>query len=235
MAVNSLCLVIWTAIVTSRMNAQPLTDRQKLNISDPIFSELCVRTHNYHRSRVTPPASNMMYMTRDETLAKVAQDWASKCIFSHNPSLQIPYKLHPSFRTVGENIWKGSTALFSVENAIQMWVGESKYYSYQTNQCNGCGHYTQVVWAKSYKVGCASNTFITIIKRNPPQPPCQNEKGTPCSSCPGKKCLSNLYPSIHFLILLLLCRVIWGSEPVYTYDPKAENKPGWGTNPSQGR
>nr|XP_023666760.1 glioma pathogenesis-related protein 1-like isoform X3 [Paramormyrops kingsleyae] len=196
MAVQSLYLAICTVIITSITNAQPLTD-----ITNETFIDMCVSAHNKHRSRVTPPASDMMYMTRDETLAKVAQDWASKCIFSHNPSLQIPYKLHPSFRTVGENIWKGSTALFSVENAIQMWVGESKYYSYQTNQCNGCGHYTQVVWAKSYKVGCASNTcqagteiiFVcnygeagNVVGRRPYQ------KGTPCSSCPGKKCLSNL-------------------------------------------
>ncbi|XP_023666758.2 glioma pathogenesis-related protein 1-like [Paramormyrops kingsleyae] len=199
MAVQSLYLAICTVIITSITNAQPLTD-----ITNETFIDMCVSAHNKHRSRVTPPASDMMYMTWDETLAKVAQDWASRCIFDHNPLLQMPYKLHPSFKAVGENIWRGwPVSIFSVEPAVQLWVDEVQHYTYMTKKCTGvCGHYTQVVWAKSYKVGCAVHVcsgnpqfaiFVcdygdagNFVGRYPYQ------QGTPCSSCPGKKCWSNL-------------------------------------------
>ncbi len=40
--------------------------------------------------------------------------------------------------------------------AIDMWANEKAYYDYETNSGNGyvVGHYTQVVWQKTTKVGC---------------------------------------------------------------------------------
>jgi pathogenesis-related protein 1 len=54
--------------------------------------------------------------------------------------------------------------------AVKLWVDEKPYYDYNSNSCvNGemCGHYTQVVWRKSLRIGCAKvkcdngGTFIT--------------------------------------------------------------------------
>ena len=44
-----------------------------------------------------------------------------------------------------------------VESAITGWVeGEMDNYDYANNSCSGvCGHYTQVVWRDTQKVGCA--------------------------------------------------------------------------------
>lgn len=42
--------------------------------------------------------------------------------------------------------------------AVDSWGGEKRDYHYQTNSCKPgkmCGHYTQVVWKSSSKVGCA--------------------------------------------------------------------------------
>ncbi|NXC59764.1 GLIP1 protein, partial [Aleadryas rufinucha] len=135
---------------------------------DPKFIEECVQTHNTIRSGVDPPASNMLYMSWDPDLAKTAKAWAKKCLFKHNVHLKERGKTHPRFRSAGENIWTGSISAFTVKGAITSWYSEVQFYTYNTNGCSKvCGHYTQVVWATSYKVGCAVHfcpkvTYTTI-------------------------------------------------------------------------
>ncbi|XP_028934397.1 glioma pathogenesis-related protein 1-like isoform X1 [Ornithorhynchus anatinus] len=126
------------------------------DIENEDFIKDCVQIHNKLRSEVNPPASNMLYMTWDPDLAKTARAWVKTCQFKHNTDLKEAKKFHPSFSSVGENIWTGSLRLFSVSSAIQNWYNEVHHYTYETHYCSGvCGHYTQVVWATSYKVGCA--------------------------------------------------------------------------------
>ncbi|NWR90778.1 GLIP1 protein, partial [Furnarius figulus] len=126
------------------------------DIQDPEFIDECVQTHNQLRSEVNPPASNMLYMSWDPDLAKTAKGWAKKCQFRHNIYLREPGKTHPRFTSVGENLWTGSLSAFSVKRAIAAWYSEVNVYTYETHRCTKvCGHYTQVVWATSYKVGCA--------------------------------------------------------------------------------
>uniref|UniRef100_A0A3Q4GGY8 SCP domain-containing protein n=1 Tax=Neolamprologus brichardi TaxID=32507 RepID=A0A3Q4GGY8_NEOBR len=126
-------------------------------ITDLKFIEECVKEHNLARSSVSPPATDMLYMTWDEALAITAKAWAKRCIFDHNIYLKNAPRVHPSFPSVGENIWTGSPpSQFNTTKAIKRWVDEVRDYSYQENSCNKvCGHYTQVVWASTYKVGCA--------------------------------------------------------------------------------
>ncbi|XP_066579643.1 glioma pathogenesis-related protein 1 [Amia ocellicauda] len=130
------------------------------DINDQGFISDSVAVHNEYRSKVEPCASDMKEMSWDNDLAKTASKWAKHCSFSHNPDLKQPGKAHPTFSTVGENIWVGGPPhSFSVARAIKLWYDEVTYYDYTTNACTKiCGHYTQVVWAKSYKVGCAVQT-----------------------------------------------------------------------------
>ncbi|NXP29563.1 GLIP1 protein, partial [Scytalopus superciliaris] len=126
------------------------------DIRDPEFIRECVQTHNKFRSEVDPPASNMRYMSWDPDLAKTAKGWAKKCLFKHNTHLKEPGKAHPRFTSVGENLWTGSLSAFTVKRAITSWYSEVKHYTYDTDTCSKtCGHYTQIVWDTSYKVGCA--------------------------------------------------------------------------------
>uniref|UniRef100_A0A3Q3JEJ0 SCP domain-containing protein n=1 Tax=Monopterus albus TaxID=43700 RepID=A0A3Q3JEJ0_MONAL len=127
-------------------------------ITDGKFIEECIREHNRARSSVTPPANKMFYMTWDEGLAITARAWAKYCVFEHNIHLKDTRRMHPTFSSVGENIWVGyPPSSFSVKIAIENWVNEKQYYNYNSNTCSKvCGHYTQVVWASSYKVGCAT-------------------------------------------------------------------------------
>lgn len=97
-------------------------------------------------------------MQWDTQLEKIAQEWASSCrssngfLLSHNPNRSTKYSGY-----VGENIF-GASNQANGEVAVQVWFDEISYYNYQSNTCasgRNCGHYTQVVWANSNKLGCA--------------------------------------------------------------------------------
>nr|XP_038028842.1 peptidase inhibitor R3HDML-like [Anas platyrhynchos] len=145
--------------------------------------------------------------TWDPDLAKTAKAWAKRCQFKHNMYLREPGQTHPRFASVGENIWTGSFSIFSVKEAITSWYNEVKDYNYTTNSCRRvCGHYTQIVWARSYKVGCAvhfcptvqyfsgKNAALFICNYGPAgnygwHP---YETGAACSKCEGDQCAKNL-------------------------------------------
>uniref|UniRef100_A0A7N4PUQ5 SCP domain-containing protein n=1 Tax=Sarcophilus harrisii TaxID=9305 RepID=A0A7N4PUQ5_SARHA len=177
-------------------------------IDNEAFIKECVDIHNKFRSQVTPKASNMRRVSWDADLAKVAKEWAQKCKFEHNPDLNIPQKLYPSFSAVGENLWIGSIGAFSENEAIKSWNDEVKNYDFQNKKCTGvCGHYTQVVWAATYKIGCAVQ-FCPKIARSVitngavfvcDYGPAGNyynmkpyKEGEPCSACKEDTCVDQL-------------------------------------------
>ncbi|NXD23876.1 GLIP1 protein, partial [Spelaeornis formosus] len=178
------------------------------DIEDAKFIEDCVKSHNTFRSKVNPPASNMLRMSWDAALAKTAKAWAQKCKFDHNTYLKIPGKMHPTFPLVGENIWTGTALTFSVDAALRSWFNEVRSYDFSTNTCTDeCRHYTQVIWAESYKVGCAVHFCNTVEKfpglfkaahfvcdygpvGNYPRKP--YKEGKPCSRCNNEKCVDRL-------------------------------------------
>ncbi|XP_020035865.1 glioma pathogenesis-related protein 1 [Castor canadensis] len=176
------------------------------DIKNEDFIKECVQVHNKKRSEVNPAARNMLHMTWDPVLAQIAKAWAKQCQFKHNT--QLDSRLHPNFTSLGENIWTGSLSLFSVSSAISSWYNEIQYYDFNTQKCTKvCGHYTQVVWADSYKVGCAvqfcpivsgvtfTNAAHFICDYGPAgnYPTWPYKKGATCSACPqNDKCLDNL-------------------------------------------
>ncbi|XP_015712309.1 glioma pathogenesis-related protein 1-like [Coturnix japonica] len=178
------------------------------DIEDAKFIEDCVRVHNEFRSKVNPPASNMLRMSWDPALAKSAKVWAKKCMFEHNIYLKIPQKVHPTFTPIGENIWTGTATVFSVRLALTDWFNEVSNYDFNTRRCTGkCGHYTQVVWATSYKVGCAvhfchriynlqgfNNVAHFVCDYGPAgnYPTKPYKAGQPCSECRNDQCVDNL-------------------------------------------
>ncbi|KAG5407601.1 hypothetical protein IGI04_013720 [Brassica rapa subsp. trilocularis] len=77
--------------------------------------------------------------------------------------------LEHSSEPYGENIAWSSGDMSGVE-AVNMWVSEQADYDYGSNTCASgkqCGHYTQIVWKNSARLGCAKvscdngQTFIT--------------------------------------------------------------------------
>ncbi|XP_036376033.1 glioma pathogenesis-related protein 1b [Megalops cyprinoides] len=205
-------LILWlTVLMDSIILMQSAQEKQLPDITDQSFIDRCVKAHNDHRSRVNPAASDMLYMTWDEALAKSARAWARNCKNFHNPLLQTRGKVHPTFSPVGENIWVGEPfSTFTVEGAVQKWFNEVAEYTYSTKECKSvCGHYKQVVWAKSYKVGCAVQVCPNGIEEFSNNPKsaifvCNYgdagnikghhpyKEGTSCSGCPSDSCNNKL-------------------------------------------
>ncbi|XP_005374385.1 PREDICTED: GLIPR1-like protein 1 isoform X2 [Chinchilla lanigera] len=176
------------------------------SITDPRFIQQCVESHNEFRSNVSPPSADMKYMSWDDGLAQVAEAWAKECKFEHNSCLKIPYQCSKRFEHVGENIWLGGFRDFNPKDAIRKWYKEYQLFDFDNLSCSDvCGHYTQIVWANSHKVGCAvticpnfgGSTYAIFVCNYGPGGNIKNElpytEGSPCSMCSKEeRCVNKL-------------------------------------------
>ncbi|KAG4068561.1 hypothetical protein HA402_004902 [Bradysia odoriphaga] len=114
--------------------------------------KLYVDEHNTYRSGAKPPASNMKQMEWNTTLESLAKKWASRCKFEHGqPENTIN-------EWIGQNLYWTTDPNNIIVNAIRAFHSEGRDYNFKRNTCapnKVCGHYTQVMWANSYKIGCA--------------------------------------------------------------------------------
>lgn len=62
----------------------------------------------------------------------------------------------------GENLWMGSRGAFSPEQMVASWLSEGGYYRRgvfpyvsRTGSWVDVGHFTQIIWRQTTKVGCA--------------------------------------------------------------------------------
>ncbi|XP_075993544.1 glioma pathogenesis-related protein 1 [Genypterus blacodes] len=116
--------------------------------------ELLVELHNHYRGQVSPHASAMLPLKWDASLKMIAEGYAAKCHWSHNPELE----------ETGENLFAGTGPL-DLRVALEQWFMEYLNYDYHNNSCHDdkmCGHYTQMVWADTHRVGCAFHLCSTM-------------------------------------------------------------------------
>jgi uncharacterized protein YkwD len=103
--------------------------------------------HNMARANATPtPSPALNPLTWDATLAQAAQTVAAVCKFEHSNG------------SYGENLYASAGFAPTGAAVVNDWVGEAADYTYATNTCaagKSCGHYTQVVWRTTTKLGCA--------------------------------------------------------------------------------
>ncbi|XP_063781912.1 peptidase inhibitor 16-like isoform X2 [Pseudophryne corroboree] len=162
---------------------------------------ILVDKHNSYRSQMDPPAAGMVMLRWDTTLEKLATSYAAKCIWEHNEER--------GFR--GENLFVMSGSHLDVELGLDDWHREQDYYNFTTNVCQEgqmCGHYTQMVWADTERVGCGEkfcekvegfdepNMHLLVCNYEPPGN-FEGEKpykpGVPCSDClPTHTCRDSL-------------------------------------------
>ncbi|XP_062177188.1 pathogenesis-related protein 1-like [Alnus glutinosa] len=117
-----------------------------LHLSDAQDTEQdYLSAHNAARAAVGVPA-----LIWDEQVAAYAQNYANTHIGDCN-------LVHSQGGSYGENLaW--SSGDLSGTAAVNMWVDEKASYDYNSNSCAAgamCGHYTQVVWRNSVRLGCA--------------------------------------------------------------------------------
>ncbi len=120
--------------------------------ANSIDPQLAVAEHNKWRNQLNrgelgnqpipnPYVSDMYW---DQSLADAAQSHTDKCIWEHSG-------------TGGENLYASTAG--SIEEGIRLWVEEESDYHYSPIGAlsNGAvtGHYTQVVWDSSLRIGCA--------------------------------------------------------------------------------
>ncbi|KAK1659692.1 CAP domain-containing protein [Colletotrichum godetiae] len=119
--------------------------------------------HNAARSDVGVPA-----LEWDATLASNAQEWATHL-------LSVGSLTHSSVNDQGENLYMQSNTDSPYINAANAWIAEKSSYNGETITADnymGFGHYTQIVWKSTTKVGLAvatnSQGTYVVARYSPP-------------------------------------------------------------------
>uniref|UniRef100_A0A7C8ZM03 SCP domain-containing protein n=1 Tax=Opuntia streptacantha TaxID=393608 RepID=A0A7C8ZM03_OPUST len=90
----------------------------------------------------------------DKDLEKYARWWASE----RSADCALQHSFPEGGFELGECIFWGSGSQWTPSDAVKAWADEEKYYDYDSNTCaegQMCGHYTQIVWSTTRKLGCA--------------------------------------------------------------------------------
>ena len=95
----------------------------------------------------------------DSALARDAGVYAATLArtgkFEHAP--------HNASNPQGENLWMGTRGAYTYRDMVGHWVDERRYYkpgTFPDNSTTGkmgdVGHYTQIIWRGTTRVGCAT-------------------------------------------------------------------------------
>lgn len=117
----------------------------------PQFALDMLDAHNAVRAAAKNPTPSpaLEPLTWDTQAEGVAKAWAANCDFSHNANRG----------NLGENIAAATPNYWDTKGVVNDWAAEAADYNYANNTCaqgEQCGHYTQIVWRNTKRVGCAS-------------------------------------------------------------------------------
>ncbi|XP_057607398.1 cysteine-rich secretory protein 1 [Chionomys nivalis] len=163
--------------------------------TDP--QEEIVNAHNAFRRKVSPPAKNMLKMSWSPAAAANARILARYCDMSTSDPLER--RLNNTF--CGENMHLGRYP-YSWSKVVEMWYNESKYFTYgewpSSDDDFETSHYTQMVWASSYLIGCdvascrrqKAPIYLYVCHychegNNPDLLNMPYKEGSPCGDCPN--------------------------------------------------
>jgi uncharacterized protein YkwD len=122
------------------------------------FDERILMAHNQERL-----ALGLKPLSWDSSLAESAQGWAdylaSSGRFEHAPENHRAPE--------GENLWAGTKGYYAPEAMVGAWVREKQFFrpgvfpdNSTTGRVEDVGHYTQLVWRATTKVGCAEASSL---------------------------------------------------------------------------
>jgi pathogenesis-related protein 1 len=121
-----------------------------------------VAAHNAARSGPLNPAPSpaLPPVTWDAVLADSAYNYLAQCIangdlVAHNADRSTDYQALGGSGYVGENIYASTGNTVNPSDAVDSWMSEAPVYDYNANNITDAGHYTQVVWRDSVRIGCA--------------------------------------------------------------------------------
>ncbi|GGD63861.1 hypothetical protein GCM10010990_11660 [Croceicoccus mobilis] len=117
------------------------------------FAGRLLETHNRERIRMGVPP-----LAWDPKLARDAQEWAN--VIARKQTLTHASRMDRN--GAGENLWVGVKGYYTAEEMIETFIDEKQYYRpgtfpkvSTTGQWADVGHYTQLIWRETEKVGCA--------------------------------------------------------------------------------
>jgi hypothetical protein len=102
-----------------------------------------------------PPSPALPPLGWSAAAAAIAQAWANRCVYQHNGDRGADGTPR------GENIAAtapGGRADATPGYVVGLWASEWPDYAHAGNTCAAgkvCGHYTQLVWRGTARVGCA--------------------------------------------------------------------------------
>jgi pathogenesis-related protein 1 len=100
--------------------------------------------HNAVRAKVGVPP-----LEWSDSLARYAAEWAEKLV-------RTGEFRHRDQNKYGENLFTITGGAAAPRSVVRNWASEARNYDYRANRCRGvCGHYTQIVWRDTQRVGCA--------------------------------------------------------------------------------
>ncbi|GFS65960.1 peptidase inhibitor 16, partial [Trichonephila inaurata madagascariensis] len=161
--------------------------------------------HNLYRSNVTPPAGNMAFMFKNSPLGLFrngTKDWSTL----HNSMLMnaclltgiLATKTYPH-GDYGQNLYIGHDR--SGYLGLWMWYEEHQHYDCKSRVCKPeeeCGHYIQMAWGKSSRLGCGVRRcgyrYLIVCHYYPRALDGQQMYiiAKPCSQCSNALCRNNL-------------------------------------------
>ena len=120
------------------------------------FPQRVLTAQNIERAR-----AGMQPMVWDAALGTAAAAYAQQMAFTG----QFKHSDRSLRRGTGENLWMGTHGAFSVETMVGRWASEKRYFVpgvfpnvSRSGNWADVGHYTQMIWPTTQRVGCALAT-----------------------------------------------------------------------------
>ena len=195
--------------------ARGLSESEKaaaLDLHNKLRSKVALGQETRGTTGPQPPAADMRQLAWDDELATIAQRWAEQCSFGHDQVRNVA-----RFK-VGQNVYESGSfgrrdegAAGTIRAGLNSFFDEVKDFSSRGvdrySFDSGTGHYTQMVWAKTDRLGCGyvsyksgrfdkkylvcnygeSGNFIGSS---------MYAKGKACSRCPSGTACSATYPGL---------------------------------------
>ena len=133
------------------------------------FSQEILAAHNRYRKAVGVPP-----LQWSEHLARAAQTWANVL------NLNLQFAHDTQVQSQGENLWMGTTGAFTLTDMIDGWGSEKQSFRNgifpdvsATGSWSDVGHYTQMIWRSTTKVGCggvagSDGNYRFVCRYSPP-------------------------------------------------------------------
>jgi uncharacterized protein YkwD len=117
---------------------------------------VALRLHNEAREEVGTTALVLDEDLNEQALA-YAEELARTGRFEHSD--------RETRQGQGENLWAGTAMAFSFEDMVSAWIEEKEFYVHMafpyvsnTGRWQDVGHYTQIVWKDTTRLGCGVST-----------------------------------------------------------------------------